>query len=142
MFRSLLTDQGGRYQGQAVGDHITFTVTADRRHFWSPWLNMEFTPNESDMDTTDIFCRFSPAPSIWTGFMLTHIALFTLAIFAAMGGLAQHLIEKPPTALLLMGAAIVSAGGLLLISKIGQRLARAQMEEIASEVRCIGSEHG
>ncbi|MBB6428643.1 hypothetical protein [Algisphaera agarilytica] len=120
-------------QSQRAGRHMTLTVTPAVRHFWSPWLNLEFENAERAEDAADtaihtsVHARFSPAPSLWTGFMAVYFSLATAGFFAAMWALAQWTMGNRPLALWVVLACVLGCGGLWWVSMIGQRLAREQM---------------
>ena len=107
-------------------------IPADRRRAWSPWLHIEVTSDESH--GTLLVCRFSPHPSIWTGVMLSGLALLTLIVFAIGGGLAQQIVGQTPTAWYVAVVCAAAVGVLWIGSQAAQRLARDQMRELADEL--------
>ena len=115
---------------QRAGRHMTVTVPAADRHFWSPWMNLEFGASLSPAAATEsasVHVRFSPAPSIWTAFMMAYISLAALGCFALMYALAQAVMGASPTMLWAALACFAVWAGLWWVSWLGQRLARAQM---------------
>ncbi|MEM9418644.1 MAG: hypothetical protein AAGA25_06240 [Planctomycetota bacterium] len=123
-------------ESQRAGRYMTLTVTPAVRHFWSPWLNLEFEPAEPGLAEkgdaakparTSLHARFSPAPSLWTGFMAVYFSLATAGFFAAMWALAQWTMGNRPLALWVVLACLLGCGGLWWVSMIGQKLAREQM---------------
>jgi len=123
------------FVGESVRTHLLVTVPRAERHFWSPWLHVDLRPVEGDANATDVFARFSPAPSIWTAFMLTYIALATIALFSAVWAFAQATLGKEMTALWVVGGAILVAGVMFWSARVGQRLAREQMHRLRDAVR-------
>lgn len=113
--------------GRVAGNHLMLVIPPKRRHFWSPWFHLEVHEHASG---SLIKGRFSPNPSVWTGFMLTYIALGTLAFFAAMFGVSQWMMSKPPTALILMGIPVLIGMVMYWASLVGQRIAHTQMREL------------
>lgn len=123
----LVSDRDYPIDGRIAGNHLMLVIPPARRHFWSPWLNIEVNPCDAG---SSVKGRFSPNPSVWTAFMLTYIALGTLVFFAAMFGVSQWMMDKTPSALPL---ALVPIGiGLVMYwaSLIGQRIANEQMNEL------------
>ena len=113
---------------QIQGKHILVTVPPAARHFWSPYLSMEVDEREHG---TVLHGRFSPKPTIWTGFMLSYIALTTAGCFGLMFGGSQMIVgHSPALAFLLAVFFLLAALGMYLASQIGQKLARAQMAEL------------
>lgn len=124
---SLLDDADYPIEGRIAGNHLMLVIPPAHRHFWSPWLNIEV--NEHDAGSS-VLGRFSPNPSVWTGFMLTYIALATLIFFAAMFGVAQWMMDKPPSVLKLIPVFVIIAALMYWASLIGQKIAQAQMHEL------------
>ncbi|MBK7405018.1 MAG: hypothetical protein IPJ41_10385 [Phycisphaerales bacterium] len=116
------------YPYQVRGRHLVVTVAPGTRHFWSPWLTLEF---QCDGGSCLARGRFSPKPTIWTAFMLSYIALLTSGSFAMMFAASMLLIGEAPAAWILLAIALYgSALGLYLASQAGQRLAVEQMREL------------
>jgi len=119
--------KGSPFVGQSVRTHLTITLARAQRHFWSPWLHLDVNEVEGEPDATDLFARFSPAPSVWTAFMLGYIALLTIALFAGVWAVAQWMLDRPPTMLYGVAGAGAVAGVMVWSARVGQRLARGQM---------------
>jgi len=124
---ALVRDEDYPIEGRVAGNHLMLVIPPKRRHFWSPWLNLEVHDQESG---SKVVGKFSPNPSVWTGFMLTYIALATLVFFSGMFGVSQWMMAKPPSALMFMIIPIVIAIGMYWSSLIGQRIANEQMREL------------
>lgn len=117
----------GDIHSRVAGKHLMLVIAPDRRHFWSPWLNIEVDPNG---EGSTIHARFSPNPSVWTAFMLGYIALATLIFLAAMFGVAQWMMDRPPSSLLAIPVLCLVAMVMYWASMVGQKLAQAQMHEL------------
>jgi hypothetical protein len=124
---TLLDDADFPISGRIAGNHLMLVIPPESRHFWSPWLNIEVYQLETG---SAIKGRFSPNPSVWTGFMFTYISLATLSFFAAMFGVAQWMMNKPPAAAKLIPLFIILAVLIYWASLIGQKFAQAQMHEL------------
>lgn len=131
---------------QRVGRHMMVTVPETDRHFWSPWMTLEASAEgdddaAADAGPTRVFGRFSPAPSLWTGFMFSYIAVGALACFAATWAAAQATMKHAPSALWVTAACVAIAAALWWASRVGQRLAQAQMAELRALVEAaLGSD--
>jgi hypothetical protein len=135
---SLVRDADYPIEGRVAGNHLMLVIPPSRRHFWSPWLHLEVHDRD---DGSRVKGRFSPNPSVWTGFMLTYIALATLIFFAAMFGVSQWLMNKPPSALMLMGIPLMIGIIMYWSSLIGQRIAHEQMQELYdASMQALGNE--
>ncbi|MBO6739372.1 MAG: hypothetical protein JJ916_05890 [Phycisphaerales bacterium] len=123
----LVDDRDYPIDGRIAGNHLLLVIPPSRRHFWSPWLHLEVHEHGTGAVVKG---RFSPNPSVWTGFMLGYIALATLVLFAVIFGFSQWMLNKPPGALTL--APIPIGIGVLMYwaSLVGQRIAHEQMNEL------------
>ena len=127
----LLDDADYPVEGRIAGTHLMLVIPPDRRHFWSPWLQIEV--HKKNTDTTDsalIHGRFSPNPSVWTGYMLGYISLLTLIFFASMFAIAQWMMDKPPKSLMIIPVLVAIGAVMNWSSLIGQKIANAQMHEL------------
>jgi len=128
---SLLNDDDFPVTGRVAGTHLMLVIPPDRRHFWSPWLNIEVHSHATESAANSkIQGRFSPNPSVWTGFMLGYISLLTLVFFACMFGIAQWMMDSPPAALKLIPLFVIIAAIMYWASLMGQKIARVQMHEL------------
>lgn len=129
---ALYSAPGAPYEGQSVHTHLTITFAREHRGFWSPWLHLDLHPHEHD--ATRLFARFSPAPSIWTGFMLAYMALATIILICACWAFSQYLLDQPPT--LLWGVVLPGAiaAAMLIAARIGQSMAREEMAALHDAV--------
>lgn len=117
-----------------AGRHFMVWLPEARRHTWSPWLHLDCNEVAGEPRATELFGRFSPAPSLWTGVMLTYLALATVAAGGGLFGYSQWLVGESPWGLWLVAGALVAAFLILLSSRAGQTLARAQMSELVEAV--------
>jgi hypothetical protein len=123
------------FVGESVRTHLLVTVPRAERHFWSPWLHVDLRPVEGDAQATDVFARFSPAPSVWTAFMLTYIALATICFFSAVWAFAQSVLGNELTALWGVAIPLIVGAVMFWSARVGQRLAREQMHRLHDAVR-------
>lgn len=125
----------GELLGEVLGNHVTLKVSDEVRHFWSPWLQIEFRDGEGDgIRGCSAMARFSPHPSIWTGFALSHLGLITLATLALCFGIAQVSVGYEPVAFWAVPVCLMLNLILFIASQIGQWLAREQMEQLRDQM--------
>lgn len=131
-FRRARLPGGGEDRGPRHHDHLVLTVPEADRHFWSPWLAIEISPRAEE---AHVFARFSPHPSVWTGFAFAYLGLgviFAVAlVIAASSLLVPH--SGQPWALWLAGGAAAAMGAMWWTSQVGQRIAHAQMVALRAE---------
>ena len=106
-------------------DHIIVCLRAPWRHFWSPWLHLEVQGDEAG---TRIDGRFSPHPSVWSGFAFAYLALSVVAFFALVFASAQLLLGTAPWAAGIALGCVGVGAGMWWAAQVGQGLASAQME--------------
>ena len=123
----LVDDTDYPIEGRIAGTHLMLVIPPSYRHFWSPWLNIEI--HQHDEGST-VQGRFSPNPSVWTGFMFGYISLITLVFFSSMFGIAQWMMNKPLSALGFIPIFFIIAAILYWSSLLGQRIAQSQMHEL------------
>lgn len=124
---------GGRDSGPRDEAHVVLTVPAADQHVWSPWLTVELSPRG---DATHVLARFSPHPSVWTGFAFGYLTLgVVFAVALVIAGSAALLPGGGQSwALWVAGGAALVMAGMWWASQIGQRLARAQMDTLRDEL--------
>jgi len=115
-------------EGRVAGNHLMLVIPVRDRHFWSPWLNLEVLGSEGDGQASLVKGRFSPNPSVWTGFMMVYSSLAVLAFLAAMFGVSQLILHNPPWAFQIILVLVAIAGVMYWSSLIGQKIAQEQMQ--------------
>ena len=119
------------FDGQFTRQHAMISIDESKRHFWSPWMHIEVRDGNPDRQ---IFGRFSPHPSIWTGFMFSYLSLVVLMFFSLMLGISQQMTGLAPWGYYLIPVLLLIAGVLWLVSKVGQGLARDEMQRMKESV--------
>jgi len=123
----------GRDASARDHDHLVLTVPAAQQHFWSPWLTLDVTATEHG---SHVHAKFSPHPSVWTGFAFGYLILTVVCLVALVIAATSMLVpgSGQAWALWLAGGAAVAMTGMWWASLFGQRLARAQMEDLRREI--------
>lgn len=125
--RHLVTTRPDELIAQVTEHHAMLAVPESKRHFWSPWLQLEVrTTDEGNF----LFGRFSPHPSIWTGFAFSYLALGVLAFFSVILGLSQQFTQQLTWGYGLLVLWLAVAVTLWLVSQIGQRLSHSEMDAL------------
>ena len=118
---------GGGDVGLRDRDQLVLTVPATQAHFWSPWLTVDVAPRGHG---THLFAKFSPHPSVWTGFMFGYLTLAMVLVFSLVFVGALAMTGGEPWALWISAGASLGLAGMWWVSQLGQRLAHAQMEAL------------
>ena len=126
-----LTDSPDEFVAQFANRQAMISIHPDKRHFWSPWLHLDVRIDEAG---NYVAGRFSPHPSIWTGFMFSYLALGVLVFFCAMFGISQQLASQWPFAYFGVPLGGLIAAVLWLGAQAGQKLADAEMFRLKSLV--------
>ena len=128
------------YRGQFAGDHAMISIVESERHFWSPWMHLEVRVGDAG---PTVFGRFSPHPSIWTGFMFSYLSIAVIAFFAAMFGVSQQLSGQSPWAYYVIPGVLLLALILWFAAKTGQNLAQDEMKQMKARVEaCLNEKQG
>ncbi len=121
-------------QTREPGDHIDaagyvvdFRIDPAQRRFWSPHLNVQINETESG---SQLYCRFSPRPEVWTMVMFLYFMAAFLASAAAIYGYVQWFLGETPWALVVIPIAIMTIVVLHAASLFGQGLSSDQMDEL------------
>ena len=123
---------GAHAVGQAgAGDHFALTIEDARRHFWSPWLMVDVSAGDRG---THVFARFTPHPSVWTGYAFAYMTLASIGFFSLIFAYACSVSGSHGGATAwIPWIAPVCAGVAFLLwasAQVGQRLARAEMDDL------------
>ncbi|WP_425396226.1 hypothetical protein [Aeoliella sp.] len=118
-------------QAQSAGHCLDFKVPKGQQRLWSPHLSVQLS--EQDSGGTELYCRFSPRPEIWTGVMATYFAAVFVMFVAAMYGYVQWFMGHSPWALVAIPVAAAVIVALHLASLTGQRLSADQMHTLRSQ---------
>lgn len=125
-----------QYSGTYRRGHAMISISEKNRHFWSPWLHLEYRSTQEE----NVFGRFSPHPSIWTAFMFGYLALVVLSFFSLILGLSQQLVGQYPWGYLLLLIWGLIAVTMWIASKIGQGLAAEEMNQLEDLIRRCAEE--
>lgn len=113
-------------------DHFVLTVADDQQHLWSPWLNVEVSPRG---DGSHLFARFSPHPSVWTGYAFAYIGLTTALLLSLCFSWALVVSGSSPWSLGISALAAFIMVALWVAAQVGQRLAHDQMDALRGELQ-------
>lgn len=128
LLEGIMDNEDHPIEGRTAGNHLMLVIPIEDRHFWSPWLNLEARPHQSTPPVTHIKGRFSPNPSVWTGYMMVYSGLAVLAFLACMFGFAQLIMSNTPWAFYFLIPIILIAAAMYWASLIGQKIAHDQMQ--------------
>lgn len=119
------------YDAARAGSHFTMSARPGERHFWSPVMNLEVREENGIAVAAG---RFNPSNGIWAGFMMTYLALATIAIGASMWGTAELILGRTPWSLVLVPTCLIVAGLMFWASAVGQRIAGPEMAAMQAAV--------
>ncbi len=122
-------DTSSGVRGTTFEFSAVLKVAEQDRHFWSPQLHLALDDGE---DQTLIHGRFSPHPTVWSGFLALYLAIAFSGIVGVIFGTSQWTLGVTPTALLAGPVAIVLTGAVYLAARTGRRLGRDQMMELST----------
>lgn len=128
-----------RGRAQSAGNCFDFYVEEDARRFWSPHLSVQISgldasgertqfDDSTTSDRSELFCRFSPRPEIWTMFMAIYAMILGLTFMGTIYAYVQWHMGDRPWAILCIPIGAVIIAGMHAASLVGQRLSSDQME--------------
>ncbi|QDU54105.1 hypothetical protein [Aeoliella mucimassa] len=110
---------------ESAGPCLDFKVARSERRMWSPHLSVQLYPTD---EGTELYCRFSPRPEIWTCVMMAYFAAVFVMFVAAIYGYVLYTLDVRPWPLLLVPLGAIVMFSLHVVSLVGQRLSNDQME--------------
>jgi len=123
-FRVALADPDCPVEGQIFPKHIDLLMSAEQRHFWSPWLPLDVAVGEAG---TELRGRFGPHPNVWTAFVFVYSVLAVLAVVALCFGGAQLMLGTSPWAFGVMAACLALGAFIYGAEFIGKGMGSEQM---------------
>ncbi|MCO6045219.1 hypothetical protein NG895_15005 [Aeoliella sp. ICT_H6.2] len=117
---------------ESAGPCLDFKVPKQQQRLWSPHLSVHLT--ELEQGGTELYCRFSPRPEIWTGVMVTYFAAVFVIFMAGIYAYVQWLLGGYPWALVAVPVAAAVVIALHLASLTGQQLSSDQMHELRTQL--------
>ena len=118
----------------SAGDCVDLKVAADERRFWSPHLNVQASQVENG---SQLFCRFSPRPEVWTMFMAIYLVTACLIFAASIWGYVQWFLGHTPWALAFIPVGLIGILVLHVASLIGQGLSADQMDQLRARLDAL-----
>lgn len=130
-----LKDEHAPVRGKVGRLSAEIVIVRAERVFWSPHLSLAFDERDG---RAIMFGRFSPHPSVWSGFVASYALFAIIAICGSIGGYSQWSIGQRPTALYAVLMAMVGFGTSYGAAFIGQSMALDQVYAMRHFVdRCI-----
>ncbi len=129
--RKAIKELGFKELVGSAGACLDLKVAANQRRFWSPHLNVQASEADSG---SQLFCRFSPRPEVWTMFMAIYLVTACLIFAASIWGYVQWFLGHTPWALTFIPIGIIGILALHLASLIGQGLSSDQMDQLRSRL--------
>ena len=129
--RTSVKEMGLKELVGSAGTCVDLKVARDQRRFWSPHLNVQ----ASQLDQgSQLFCRFSPRPEVWTMFMAIYLVAACLIFAASIWGYVQWFLGHTPWALLFIPLGLVGILVLHVASLVGQSLSADQMDQLRARL--------
>jgi hypothetical protein len=132
--RKSVKEMGLRELVGSAGACVDLKIAADQRRFWSPHLNVQASQVENG---SQLFCRFSPRPEVWTMFMAIYLVTACLIFAASIWGYVQWFLGDNPWALLFIPLGLFGIIVLHVASLIGQGLSADQMDQLRARLDAL-----
>ena len=111
-----------------LGHHVEVTIVDAHRHAWSPQLTLEVVEHA---EGTELFGHFGPNPAIWTTFLACYGFVGLCMFFGGLFGISQLAASQRAWGLWVLPAGALLCCLIYCASLWGQRLASAQMSQLA-----------
>lgn len=133
-----------RDHAQSAGSCMGFLIESEQRRFWSPHLSVQVSENSKAH--SELHCRFSPRPEVWTMFMAIYAVIIALVFVSAIYSYVQWFMGDGPWALAMVPLGLIMIAGLHIASLVGQRLSTDQMQILRDRLTqaidlAFGSDH-
>ena len=115
------------FTGRVLNEFVVLRILPRDQHYWSPELTLQLHKAE---DGTLIRGLFGPRPAVWTMFAAFYVFALFLSLIALLFGLSQWSLDMTPYGLWLLPIPLGLVLIAYIISQVGQRLGRGQMEEL------------
>ncbi len=122
---------GAREEKSCENNFVLIAVQEKEQRFWSPWLQISISPNETG---THVFGRFSPRPALWTAFALSYLFLACVTFFSLVGAVSQMMVRQSPWLFYVTLSSSILMLLLWLVSQTGKHLADKQMIRLRTAV--------
>ena len=126
-FHQHFTSPNSTFRGYILDKHVNMYVLQKDQHYWSPHLQVDVYPHA---EGSLIRGLFGPHPNVWTMFTAMYAIVVFLTIAAAVFGFSQWTIGQPPTAYWGVPIGVIVLGIIYSFALAGQKMARAQMEDM------------
>ncbi|MDI9257538.1 GTP-binding protein [Flavobacterium sedimenticola] len=79
-------------------NHVQFTLSGEKRHYWSPHLSIELEAKEgNEQNATHIRGLFGPDQTLWTLFMFLHFVVAGIFILFGMFAYSNYTLKESMT---------------------------------------------
>ena len=122
-----IREKAAGYPIADTGHYFVVSIPEDRRHYWSPQLQVTLSESEEGARVSGLI---TPMPAVWTLFAMTYIGIIVLGFFATIYGLAQRTLGNSSPALWSAPIALTMIGCVYAAAQLGQRIGHDQTEEL------------
>lgn len=126
------------YLVSIVNNYIVVKIPEGRRHYWSPQLQIDLEEQETGTRVVEVI---TPMPAVWTMFAMSYITVLLMGFFGGIVGLVQLQLSQPAPWLWSFPVAASLLTLIYAAAKFGQRMGKAQVEELTAFLRgCLSDE--
>ncbi|MEQ8907624.1 MAG: hypothetical protein RIC95_00395 [Vicingaceae bacterium] len=116
------------FLGKTRHDHFLIRVNPEKKHFWSPTLDITWEINENNK--VQVRCLVAPEAAVWTMFMFLYVVAGFGAIIGLMIGSSQLTLETEPWGFWLAAGSMLLGIILFFVAQFGKDLAKEEMKEL------------
>lgn len=122
--RAAALSESDAVEVMAFPDYICLRILEEKRHFWSPRLNLSMS--EINGEKTHVEGVYGPNGNVWALYVYGYLILGKLALFSAIFGFVQLWLHSYPWGLWIFAGSILAAVAMYLAAQFGQKLAMMQ----------------
>jgi hypothetical protein len=115
------------FESAIVQGHMILSIAREKRHFWSPQLDISIAPHEEGANTI-IRCLLAPAPTAWTMFMFFYALAGFAALVGLMIGASQYTLNKTAWGFGVAAGSVFLGLALFFIAQIGKSVSKEEMQ--------------
>ena len=119
---------------QGKGRWCEIRLPESEQRLWTPYLSIRA---DHEPEGSSLFARFAPRPEVWTFFVFVYSAIAFFVVFGGVLGYVQWASGEAAWGLWAVWLGIPALLLMHLASYVGQRLARAQTEELQRRLDAV-----
>lgn len=115
--------------------HFVLDIAEEAVHYWSPQLQFRIEEHRDKPGQSIVLGLVGPRPRVWTLFMFVYFSTATIGLLLSLYGLSRQSLGEENYMIWSFPIAIVFMLTAYWSGKMGERLGKAQVEQLKDVVR-------